>query len=134
MDAKVMTIVMVVLVAHLAFKAKSAPRPTGEFEGHDRGRSTGGLHQWQPDSEEIIGSNNLFIVPCVKTTCRPNHKKCYCCAVLPNVPCYGEQKRCWDNCPAAPPSELATAPSSSVGEQQVPKAVAPAASASPGHN
>jgi hypothetical protein len=51
-------------------------------------------------------------VLCMKTSCKPGKKRCYCCRTLPdNASCFWTQQQCWDSCPAAP---LAATPAAAV--------------------
>jgi hypothetical protein len=53
--------------------------------------------------EETIGDDKkLFIEWCIKSTCDPDYKTCYCCQTLPNQTCYFDQHKCWDIYPAVP--------------------------------
>jgi hypothetical protein len=82
-------------------------------EGDVAERSTGGGHRWPPvDGEEISERSKLKLRLCLKNGCGANWKTCYCCVVLPDIPCYYGQQTCWDNCPGAaqPLQPLAPAP------------------------
>ncbi|OEL31906.1 hypothetical protein BAE44_0007075 [Dichanthelium oligosanthes] len=94
MDAKVMAVLFAMMF--LACLVSSAEC------GSDAKRSTGGGHRRQPDMEEMTASIKLTLKLCFRYSCGSHWRPCYCCALLPNTPCYYEQQRCWDICPNPP--------------------------------
>ncbi|PUZ74663.1 hypothetical protein GQ55_1G083500 [Panicum hallii var. hallii] len=94
MDAKGMMAPIHLTTLLLACLASSAKRRGGDAE-----RSAGGLRR-RPDGEEaavVGGSGKIYIVLCLKTTCTPGSKTCYCCHALPSKPCFWDQHECWSN-------------------------------------
>ena len=71
-------------------------------EGGDVERSPGGRLRRRPDSDEAVagGISKIYIVLCLKNTCTPGDKTCYCCHTLPNSPCFWDQHDCWSSCPS----------------------------------
>jgi hypothetical protein len=82
------------------------------WAGGDMETSSTGSIRWLPDGEEMVGSSKFTVVLCMKTSCKPGKKSCYCCRTLPdNASCFWTQQQCWDSCPAAP---LAATPAAAV--------------------
>lgn len=83
--------------------------------------TTGGGHRWPPAvGNEITERSRIKLSLCLKLTCGKHYKTCYCCMVLPDMPCYFKHQRCLDICP---PGAQA---------QQQPLPAAPRAALSPG--
>ncbi|TVT99230.1 hypothetical protein EJB05_24794 [Eragrostis curvula] len=118
MDAKATLILISLISTCLAISVKC--------EGEGAVSRSGGLLR-QPDGEQTISGSMITVVLCFIRTCEHNSfKSCYCCGMLPNIPCYPDKKQCWSVCPhqrQSLPAALPAWETSSSGLQQDPKGV-----------
>jgi hypothetical protein len=92
-------------VIHIHFRRKKVMRWSSAIAGgHDVETTTtpaSGL-RWpsSPNAEKtMLGSSDINVILCLKAQCA-GYKSCYCCFTLPGLPCWPDQKTCWQECPS----------------------------------
>ncbi|AQK59809.1 uncharacterized protein LOC100279057 isoform 2 precursor [Zea mays] len=70
--------------------------------GHDVETTPASGLRWppSPDAEKtMLESSDINVILCLKAQCA-GYKSCYCCFTLPGLPCWPDQKTCWQECPS----------------------------------
>ncbi|ONM26833.1 hypothetical protein ZEAMMB73_Zm00001d007431 [Zea mays] len=98
MNAKRLTLVLlaILMMTCLVFATNCAIAG-----GHDVETTPASGLRWPPPDREktMLGSSDINVKLCLKAQCA-GYKSYYCCFTLPGLPCWPDQKTCWQECPS----------------------------------